>query len=61
MIKNPLNVSERIIILCFHTSEGTDTVVSTYAPTLYSSGKVKDKFYKELFSVIGKIPNTEHL
>ena len=60
-IEPPSSGTERIISLRLSTSSGPATILSVYAPTLYSTSEEKDQFYEALDGVIFRIPNTEAL
>ena len=53
--------NERLLTLRLHTVNGTATLVSAYAPTLYRADEVKDAFYERLHLLISKTPKQEHL
>ena len=53
--------NERLLTLRLHTTNGTATLVSAYAPTLYSADEVKDAFYERLHHIISKTPKQDHL
>ena len=61
MIEPPSAGTERLLSLRLNTSNGAVNIVAAYAPTLYSSPDVKDKFYSELDVLIGQLPQTDDL
>ena len=60
MIEPPIGSSERILTLQLSTSSGTVSIVTAYAPTLYSNPDVKDQFYSVLDHNIMLTPS-EHI
>ena len=54
-------VTERILYICLAAAAGFVHIFSIYAPTLGASEDIKDHFYDELDSLIGKIPKVEPL
>ena len=53
--------TERILTIRLNTTDGPITLISAYAPTLYSPEEVKDEFYENLQMVIKKVPSKEGL
>ena len=53
--------NERITTLRLHTRKGTATLVSAYAPTLYSDEQVKNNFYEKLNLIVSKLPKRDQL
>ena len=53
--------TERILPLRLNTTDGPVTLFSVYAPTLHSSQEVKDAFYDQLQSAVGKVPASDSL
>ena len=45
----------------FNTNEGTNNLLSLYAPTLTSNSETKDAFYSELDAIIKRVPKKEAL
>ncbi|XP_063591295.1 uncharacterized protein LOC134768396 [Penaeus indicus] len=60
-VEPPTGGTECILSLCLATAAGTVNIFSIYAPTLSSSEDVKDHFYDELETHIGRIPPAEPL
>ncbi|XP_063605235.1 uncharacterized protein LOC134780428 [Penaeus indicus] len=60
-VEPPTGGTERILSLCLATAAGTVNIFSIYAPTLSSSEDVKNRFYDELDTHIGRIPPSEPL
>ena len=61
MVEPGSNGTERLLTLRLNTTTGPITLVSVYAPTLYSTPETKDQFYENLASVISSTPNKEQL
>ena len=61
MIKPPTGGTERLLTLRLSTADNFVNTACVYAPTLNSSGEVKDQFYESLDAAIGKIPFSEHI
>ena len=53
--------TECLLSLCLNTTVGKVTIVSAYAPTLYSSQELKDEFYDALHKVIQTTPRHEQI
>ncbi|XP_063592477.1 uncharacterized protein LOC134769668 [Penaeus indicus] len=60
-IEPPLAGTERILTLRLSTSSSSATIISVYAPTLYSTPEDKDQFYGILDDVISQTPSTDTL
>ena len=60
-IEPPASGSKRIITLRLSTCAGPVNFINAYAPTLYSTSEIKDRFYEELSNKFAAIPSTEHL
>ncbi|XP_047472781.1 uncharacterized protein LOC125027721 [Penaeus chinensis] len=60
-IDPPSAGTERILTLRLSTSSGSATIISVYAPTLYSTPEDKDQFYGALDDVIPRTPSTDVL
>ena len=50
---------EQLQTLCLYSSEGPNTLVSAYAPTLFSTPGAKDKFYENLNADIRTTPSQD--
>ena len=57
----PTGGTERILSISIATAAGFVHMFSIYAPILGASKDIKDHFYDELDSMIGKIPKVEPL
>lgn len=55
----PTEGSERILKIQLQSAAGLVSLISAYAPTLASSTEEKDKFYDDLSSIIGEVPQQE--
>ena len=53
--------NKKLLTLRLHTVNGTATLVSAYAPTLYRTDEVKDAFYNRLQFLISKTRKQDHL
>ncbi|XP_047489149.1 uncharacterized protein LOC125039353 [Penaeus chinensis] len=60
-IEPPSAGTERILTLRLSTSFGSATIISVYAPTLYSTPEDKDQFYGALDDIISQTPSTDML
>ncbi|XP_047486812.1 craniofacial development protein 2-like [Penaeus chinensis] len=60
-VEAPTAGTERILTLRLSTSSGSATIISVYAPTLYSTHEDKDQFYGALDDVISRTPSTDAL
>ena len=60
-VEPPTGGTERILSIRLATAAGFVHIFSIYAPTLEASEDIKDHFYDELDSLIGKIPKVEPL
>ena len=60
-ISPPTKGSERILKIQINTAEGKVSIISVYAPTVSSPEEVKDRFYDDLNSIVGEVPQGESL
>ena len=61
IVEPPTGGTERILSIHLATAAGFVHTFSIYAPTLGASEDIKDYFYDDLDSLIGKIPKVEPL
>ena len=60
-IEPPSCGTEHILFLSFPSLIGPVTLLSIYAPTLWSTSKEKDAVYEELERIIGNVFKSDHL
>lgn len=60
-VEPPTGGTERILSIRLATAAGLVNIFSIYAPTLSSPEDIKDHFYNELDTQIGRIPQSEPL